>query len=226
MKWVDEVVSAFEALEGISHYSDIYKYIGENTTRDLPASWKDIIRKEVEYHSSDSSVFLGKEDYFFSIGKKGNGMWGLRSSLIEDPKTFDDDDYLAPKRELREVYRVIRNSSNAKKLKLLYGNSCQICGLRINLGNRYYSEAHHLQPLGGKHNGPDLIGNMIVVCPNHHAEFDFGAIAVIPKPLNIKHIISSNPINGKNLNVHDVHGLEPIFLKYHHENIFGFNNLE
>ncbi|ULA60744.1 MAG: hypothetical protein LZF60_270070 [Nitrospira sp.] len=39
-----------------------------------------------------------------------------------------------------------------------------------------YAEAHHLRPLGYLHNGPDLPSNMLVLCPNHHAQCDLGAI--------------------------------------------------
>ena len=37
----------------------------------------------------------------------------------------------------------------------------------------FYAEGHHLRPLG-KHDGLDEPGNMLVLCPNHHAMFDFG----------------------------------------------------
>jgi predicted restriction endonuclease len=33
---------------------------------------------------------------------------------------------------------------------------------------------HHVQPLGGVHRGKDTNDNMLVVCPNHHAMFDYG----------------------------------------------------
>ena len=42
-------------------------------------------------------------------------------------------------------------------------------------GSRY-NEAHHIKPLGRGHDGPDAAKNIIVVCPNHHAMLDFGAI--------------------------------------------------
>ena len=41
-----------------------------------------------------------------------------------------------------------------------------------------YAEAHHLQPLGGDHHGPDVIENIICVCPNHHALLDYFAISL------------------------------------------------
>ena len=47
----------------------------------------------------------------------------------------------------------------------------------IFLQGEYMSEVHHIRPLG-KHDGADIIENMIVVCPNHHAMFDRGAITI------------------------------------------------
>lgn len=43
--------------------------------------------------------------------------------------------------------------------------------------NQFATEVHHIQPLG-KHNGPDIKENMIVLCPNDHIMFDRGAITL------------------------------------------------
>ena len=41
---------------------------------------------------------------------------------------------------------------------------------------RRYAEAHHLKPVGQPHNGPDVLPNLICVCPNDHAKLDYGAV--------------------------------------------------
>lgn len=70
--------------------------------------------------------------------------------------------------------RIIRDSRKSIQLKDLYGHYCQVCQRRIEVRRGdYYSEAHHLQPLGGRHTGPDIKPNMLVLCPWHHAEFDY-----------------------------------------------------
>ena len=64
-------------------------------------------------------------------------------------------------------------------MKSEYYNYCQICKTRIPLGkNSYYSEAHHIRPLGSNHKGPDIKENLVVLCPNHHAEFDYGVLRI------------------------------------------------
>ena len=71
----------------------------------------------------------------------------------------------------------IRNSK-VKNLKELYENKCQIsqCNFKLKYVNKNnkkssYSEVHHYNPLNNE--GDDDYDNMIVLCPNHHSEFDF-----------------------------------------------------
>lgn len=88
-----------------------------------------------------------------------------------------DLDSPSPGRVPTTVHRIIRDTELARRVKQLHNFECQICGLTIALpdGNRY-AEAHHIQPLGQPHNGPDEVGNILCLCPNHHAELDFGVI--------------------------------------------------
>ena len=74
----------------------------------------------------------------------------------------------------RTINMILRNKALVNEIKTLYDNTCQICGVQVIIGNgRYYSEVHHIIPLGKPHNGPDRKDNMICVCPNHHAQLDF-----------------------------------------------------
>ena len=83
-----------------------------------------------------------------------------------------------PKKQF-EVMRFLRDPGKVKKLKNLYCNRCQICGYTFEYEKgKFYSEVHHYNPLGAS--ADDDLDNMIVVCPNHHAEFDHGMIAVDP----------------------------------------------
>jgi hypothetical protein len=83
-------------------------------------------------------------------------------------------------------YRMVRRKEfdrdydQLNDLKKKYDYACQICGMSVRLGKgRYFCEAHHLRPLGGIHQGKDTEGNVIIVCPNHHAEFDFFLFAIL-----------------------------------------------
>ena len=91
------------------------------------------------------------------------------------PAPTASDVGLPPERVSTTVNRIIRDTELARRVKMLHRHKCQICGHTIKLPNgSYYAEAHHIQPLGQPHNGPDDIGNIVCVCPNHHAELDYG----------------------------------------------------
>lgn len=76
-----------------------------------------------------------------------------------------------------EVFRFVRDSEPVKKLKKLYQNRCQICGYTFEFKKgEFYSEVHHYNPL--HEGGNDDTDNMIVVCPTHHAEFDYKVIVI------------------------------------------------
>jgi len=73
--------------------------------------------------------------------------------------------------------RYIRDTQKSRILKKLYGDHCQVCHYRLRTGKgQYYSEVHHIRPLN--EGGDDSFSNMIVLCPTHHAEFDYGVICL------------------------------------------------
>lgn len=74
--------------------------------------------------------------------------------------------------------RVIRDTKVTTAVKKLYDNSCQVCGTRLETGSGPYSEGAHVRPLGRPHHGPDVMSNILCLCPNHHAAFDKGGIFV------------------------------------------------
>jgi len=79
-------------------------------------------------------------------------------------------------RTLREIDMILRKRYSVSKIKKLYKNTCQLCEIRLEIeAGRFYSEVHHIVPLGKPHNGTDNIQNMICVCPNCHVLLDFGA---------------------------------------------------
>jgi len=104
-------------------------------------------------------------------------------------------------RTRREISVLNRNQNIVNALKRHYGNKCQLCNTRIKIGNdKFYSEVHHLKPLGMPHNGPDIIENMIVVCPNCHVELDYQSQLIDANNLNCisPHFVSTDFINYQN----------------------------
>jgi len=74
--WKEEVIKALEELGGSGTLDEIYNYIERNTTRKLADSWKSSVRKTIYLYSSDTEVYLGKEDLFKRVDK---GIWKLIS---------------------------------------------------------------------------------------------------------------------------------------------------
>jgi hypothetical protein len=103
------------------------------------------------------------------------------------------------------IYRVIRDTPLSRRLKQAHNYECQICGTSIELcdGSRYV-EAHHIKPLGSPHHGPDVEGNIICLCPNHHVQLDYGVIA----------------LNETQLRTIPQHAVGAEFLSYHNSKIF------
>jgi len=97
-------------------------------------------------------------------------------------------------RQKRQIEAIIRNQKLVDKIKRLYKNTCQLCGLQIQIRpGEYYSEVHHIKPLGKPHDGPDSKTNTICVCPNHHAMLDFFALKLDLSALLVrKHMIDES----------------------------------
>lgn len=150
------------------------------------------------------------------ITQHGNALLG---NTEYSGNTEHIDDLLFPLRVETTTKRIIRDTSIIKELKSKYEDRCQICGQRMKLPNgNYYSEGHHLQKLGGLHKGPDVKENVIILCPNHHVEFDYGMIAI--ENGCIIHIDKSNSYHNKAL-VYTRDDLGHEYLAYHKKRIFN-----
>ncbi|MUT66152.1 HNH endonuclease [Paenibacillus sp. NEAU-GSW1] len=141
----------------------------------------------------------------------------LRSIILGEEAVIQQD--RIPERKLFEGMRFVRDSQMVSRIKDAVDHKCQICGLQIKTkGDGYYSEGHHIQPLGNDHEGPDEEGNIIILCPNHHQEFDLGVIAIEPLRQIIVHWDTNNPYHSKNLAYS--RKLKKEFLEYHYTTIF------
>jgi len=103
-------------------------------------------------------------------------------------------------RRKREIEVILRNYTLVRKLKKLYNDICQLCETQLLIKTgQYYSEVHHIRPLGNPHNGSDVTENMLCVCPNCHVLLDLGAIKLNKNTLKSKrHKIDDNSVNYYN----------------------------
>jgi 5-methylcytosine-specific restriction protein A len=71
-----------------------------------------------------------------------------------------------------------RENSNIAKIKILRGTKCEICTKSILKKNgTEYIEAAHITPKSKK--GGETLDNILLLCPNHHKEFDLGKTEII-----------------------------------------------
>lgn len=91
-----------------------------------------------------------------------------------------------PERIETSYERIIRDTKMTKAIKRIYKDTCQVCGLRLKIGdNSYYSEGAHIRPLGKPHDGPDVIGNILCLCPNCHVQFDYYRFSINPETFEL-----------------------------------------
>lgn len=124
------------------------------------------------------------------------------------------DELEAPRKTALST-RIIRNTAIGNLVKQMYRNRCQICDLGLETPSGIYSECCHIKPLGRPHNGPDILENVICLCPNHHVLFDAHAI----------HISDDFKIveTGKSLILNPDHRLNLDYIRYHRFSFSNFN---
>jgi HNH endonuclease len=94
---------------------------------------------------------------------------------------------VSPARVEKLVSATIRKDSKIiNALKKATDFKCQFPSCRqriIKKNGGFYIEVAHIKPVS--HNGQSILGNLIVLCPNHHKEIDFGDL-IINEQTNIK----------------------------------------
>jgi hypothetical protein len=155
--------------------------------------WQHRVRAALDYLKRTANVLRSAEQRSYWI-------FGQTAEALSVQQVAIDFEAPAPERVKTTTFRILRDTELARQIKQLHSHRCQICGLAIELADgSHYAEAHHIQPLGGAHEGPDVAGNIIVLCPNHHAMCDYGVIA----------------LSLDQLRLHAKHKIDPEYIDYH-----------
>lgn len=182
--WLDEIQAAMTDLGGDASYSDLNQRIQERNNIDLSSrkDWRAQVRGTIERFSSDSKVFAGKSDIFYSVGGIRSGHWGLRNfqATIENVNLTEDDiGFPEGKKILRQHICRERNPKVIDQAKKIFKAShqgrlfCEACGFTFSdhygdLGEDFI-EGHHKIPVRlfteeSKTNPEDII----MLCSNCH----------------------------------------------------------
>lgn len=99
----------------------------------------------------------------------GEGRQGLLDMMHWNPLPPGSAGYAVEKRR--------RDNRNVQILKELFCYRCQICGhsIRTRYGTRYVKAAH-IRPK--REGGSEVPRNILILCPNHHKEFDCGDVNI------------------------------------------------
>lgn len=129
----------------------------------------------------------------------------------------DESDKIVERRAI-EVQAQVRDRKKAAALKQHYDNTCMFCGIRLQIAPvRFYSEAAHIKPLGKPHSGPDKASNMLVLCPNHHLQFDRGILTLRLRggDYEILSKVGDDPLHHAKLTLR--HEIDSDFVSWHHK---------
>ena len=86
-----------------------------------------------------------------------------------------------------------RDNKTIAQIKVLRDFKCQICSTTIRKKDgTFYIEAAHIKAKNQK--GLETPENIILLCPNHHKEFDFGELHILSHDVNHIEFI----LNGEN----------------------------
>lgn len=161
-------------------------------------------------------------DVWHETGKSGFRIWRFLltkwESATPPARVREDGDAYATDeptpRQTVQVMRLIRNTEAAQAVKEMHRFCCQVCGQALETPGGLYAEAAHVRPLGTPHNGPDTAANLLCLCPNHHALFDFGAWT-----LNDDLTLRGGDHDGAHLRTVRGHVLDADCLRYHRERV-------
>ena len=120
-------------------------------------------------------------------------------------------DYKRTERASATVNRLKRNVKLSEEIKKMYDFKCQVCNIYLKTPYGGIAIGAHIKGLGKPHNGPDVIENMICLCPNHHEQFDDYGFYIDPETFEIKGLEN---FEGK-ITVSNKHKIDKDFLVYH-----------
>ena len=130
----------------------------------------------------------------------------ISSQVPEIPQGQD-----LPGRKAVTASSIQRSADVSRWVKQVYNDTCQVCGTRLQIPGKGASDAAHIRGLGSPHNGPDIIENILCLCPNHHRTFDSGAWA-LTDDFKVKDLLTGQDLGS--IHLHASHRLSLDCVRY------------
>ena len=161
----------------------------------------------------------------YTVGKSGFGVFRFRLEPAMEfnsqvPTPYATADTLGSEtpavaettpRYEATIARLIRDTAVTRQVKEIYKCRCQVCDIRLMGPAGPYAEAAHIKPLGAPHHGPDVLANVLCLCPNHHVLFDLGSFGVASD-------LTLLGLPGR-LHLKPAHLVDAEFLAYHRQQV-------
>lgn len=128
--------------------------------------------------------------------------------------------YIRPPRVESTSHRLKRNVKISEKVKQFYEHRCQVCNILLATPLGPIAIGAHIRGLGEPHNGPDIIENMLCLCPNHHDQFDKQAFFIDPEN---RQIVGLTGFENQEIRINRRHKIGREYLAYQ-KSLFLRNN--
>lgn len=156
-------------------------------------------------------TYLADVDHHALMNRLGLAGYETAGGIPDDEEDQDTGSGPASRRTVT-LSRIVRDPELTAQVKRLHGDRCQVCGLQLPTRFSTYSEAAHIRGLGRPHHGPDKLSNLLVLCPNHHVQFD--ALAIYITTDGTVRATADDSLVGE-LRRHPAHPINEAHLRYH-----------
>ncbi|MER5952366.1 HNH endonuclease [Streptomyces sp. NPDC001893] len=156
-------------------------------------------------------TYLAEVDQHGLMERLGLAGYESASGIPDDIEDLEGESGPAARRTAT-LSRIVRDTELAARVKQLHDDRCQVCGLQLPTRFGTYSEAAHIRGLGRPHQGPDKLSNLLVLCPNHHVQFDALAIYIDARG-TVRTATDDSPIGE--LRRQPAHHIHEAHLRYH-----------
>ena len=160
---------------------------------------------------------LYRVDSYWPESRDGFTIWRFRLIKIGESKSTHELPTGSRNPERRETLtsQIIRNPQNAIHVKKLHEYMCQFCKEKIVTPSGPYSEGAHIKPLGRPHNGPDMVDNLLCLCPNCHLKLDKFVVHIGEDGVSLFDTASGEKITE--INLIEKHDINPENIEYQRE---------
>lgn len=176
-------------LEQAAQEAEVHKLLG------IPEAWFD-------------NVIEGAADAYYS---------GRDEPFVATVEEEEDREPEAPRRQTQQVSTFARLREHRERLRGWYEGRCQVCGGRLGGRGEATFDAAHIQAL--QYGGPDVIENILSLCPNHHRQVDLGTLGIKPDTREVMAPYGTAPAPQGPLILHEEHHVER-YLKWHYRHVF------